>query len=144
MNWQPLGFVHSAGQVLVSYQLKDFNMYQIVKQEIGTKRNTLMLDSQAEVLEYDNLCDAKDMCDILNANAKGFNYKVKEISKVRHKDPEPDDLASSVKAIQFYLENAAGQGLQAEVVAFALKYMKEDNSLKINEAMSLGFHEWMK
>jgi hypothetical protein len=120
-------------------------MFQIVKQEVGTKRSTLMLDSQAEVLEYDNLCDAKDMCDILNANAKGFNYKVKEVSKARHKDPEPaDDLVSSVNTVQFYLEHAAVQGLQAEVVAFALKYMKEDNTLKINEAMSLGFHEWMK
>lgn len=118
-------------------------MYQIVKQEIVTKRNTLMLDSQDEVLEYDNLCDAKDMCDILNANAKGFNYKVKEIPVARHKDP-PEDTATTVQTIRFYLENAAEQGLQAEVVAFALRYMKEDSSLKINEAMSLGFHEWMK
>lgn len=119
-------------------------MFQIVKQEVKTKRNTLMLDSQAEVLEYDNLCDAKDMCDILNANAKGFSYKVKEVPSVRHKDPAPEDPIAVIKTIQFYLDHAAEQGLQAEVVMFALKYMKEDDTLKINEAMSLGFHEWMK
>jgi hypothetical protein len=103
-----------------------------------------MLDSQAEVLEYDNLCDAKDMCDILNANAKGYTYKVKEVPKVRHKDSEPEDLTTAMSTIQFYLDHAAEAGLQAEVVAFALKYMKEDNSLKIREAIALGFQEWMK
>lgn len=119
-------------------------MYQIVKQDIVTKKSTLILGSQDEVLEYANLCDAKDMCDILNANARGFNYKVKEIPDIRHKDPVEDITSTTVQTIRFYLENASEQGLQAEVVAFALRYMKEDSSLKINEAMSLGFHEWTK
>jgi hypothetical protein len=54
-------------------------MYQIVKVENKTRKRTLMLDSQDEVLEYENYSDAKDMCDILNANAKGYTYNVKEI-----------------------------------------------------------------
>lgn len=79
MIWLFRGFAHSVGRVVTSYFLKANKMYQIVKVENKTRKSTLMLDSQDEVLEYENYSDAKDMCDILNANAKGYTYNVKEI-----------------------------------------------------------------
>ena len=51
-----------------------------------------------------------------------------------------DDLQS----VEFYLTEARNHGLIVEVTAWALKFMKEDSSISIQEAMALASSEWIK
>ena len=47
-------------------------------------------------------------------------------------------------AVKNALKDASEYGLEVEVVVFALKYMKENPRLTIEEAIGLGFDEWVK
>lgn len=49
-----------------------------------------------------------------------------------------------LKIIGNAIKNASGYGLEAEVVTFALKSMKENPQLSIVEAMIVGYEEWIK
>ena len=49
-----------------------------------------------------------------------------------------------LKIIGNAIKNASGYGLEAEVVTFALKSMKENPQLSIVEAMIMGYEEWIK
>lgn len=51
-----------------------------------------------------------------------------------------DDLQS----VEFYLTEAHNHGLIVEVAAWALKFMKENSSISIQEAMALASSEWIK
>ena len=42
------------------------------------------------------------------------------------------------------LKNASEHGMEVEVVMYALKYMKENPLLTIEEAITLGYNEWIK
>jgi hypothetical protein len=46
--------------------------------------------------------------------------------------------------VDIYLTKAEDYGLQVEFVTFALKYMKEDPGLSIEEACQRSFEEWIK
>lgn len=48
------------------------------------------------------------------------------------------------EAIQIALKGASEFDLQVEVVWYALRYMKENPRLSIEEAIDLGFKEWVK
>jgi len=48
------------------------------------------------------------------------------------------------EAIQNALKGAAEFNLEVEVVWYALKYMKENPLLTIEEAIDKGFNEWVK
>ena len=48
------------------------------------------------------------------------------------------------EAIQNALKGASEFNLEVEVVWYALKYMKENPRLTIEEAINLGFKEWVK
>ena len=49
-----------------------------------------------------------------------------------------------LKIVDRVIKNASGYGLEAEVVTFALKYMKENPQLSIVEAIIAGYEEWVK
>lgn len=42
------------------------------------------------------------------------------------------------------LKDAEQNGMQVEVVYYALKFMKEDPKLTITDALMLGHDEWIK
>ena len=42
------------------------------------------------------------------------------------------------------LSNAQKYGLDAEVVVYALRYMKDNPELSIQEALDMGYGEWVK
>ena len=42
------------------------------------------------------------------------------------------------------LHDAKLQGLETEVVTWALIYMKNNPSLSISEAITMGYYEWVK
>lgn len=49
-----------------------------------------------------------------------------------------------LNTISTLLEEAIEQGLEAEVILYALKAMKEDNTLSPSAAFKCGYEEWVK
>ncbi len=122
---------------------KPISMYQIIKEDVKLKSKVYLVDSHSEILEFETLNEATNMCDILNANAKGFKYSVRRSDGApRHRNT--NEAIAEINTVDFYLQHAADYGLSAEVVTFALRSMKEDSSLSVVEAMSHGFNDWVK
>lgn len=65
------------------------------------------------------------------------------VEKLRdmHKDGESFDELSLISNI---LKTAAEYKLESEVIYSALKFIKEDSSLSIKEAVERGYQEWIK
>ncbi len=63
-----------------------------------------------------------------------------------HQPDENDtySLVSEMDAVATALEQSREEGLEVEVVTWALRYMKNDPSLTISEAITMGFYEWVK
>jgi len=51
---------------------------------------------------------------------------------------------NEIDAVSFALANAYQMSLEVEVVTWALKYMKENPNLTIDEAITMGYYEWVK
>ena len=49
-----------------------------------------------------------------------------------------------MQSVEFYLHEAREHGLDVEIVAYALKYIKQDSTIGIVEALSLASAEWIK
>ena len=49
-----------------------------------------------------------------------------------------------LEKIAMYLQDAQKYGLQAEVVYFALKCIKENPDKSLDDAMAYGYYEWCK
>ena len=49
-----------------------------------------------------------------------------------------------LEIVDRYLTEAEEYGLQVEFVTFALKYMKEDPGLTIEEACQRAYEDWVK
>ena len=54
------------------------------------------------------------------------------------------DIIHELFIVSDTLEDAKRYGLEAEVVTFALKYMKQDPTLSISAAITYGYDEWVK
>jgi hypothetical protein len=72
-------------------------------------------------------------------NFKTTSQKIKE-----SKFYMSDENYKNMEAINNALNGAAEYGLEVEVVYWALKAMKENPSLRIEEAIEIGFWEWVK
>ena len=57
---------------------------------------------------------------------------------------EKHDVIQELDYVQSLLDEASEWGLEAEVVTFALKYMKENPNLAISDAITFGYEEWIK
>jgi len=53
-----------------------------------------------------------------------------------------DNLAQTLKEVHRCLELANACNMQTEVVAFAMTFLKENDTLSIGEAMQLALLEW--
>jgi hypothetical protein len=51
---------------------------------------------------------------------------------------------NEIDAVSIALANAYQMSLEVEVVTWALKYMKENPNLTIDEAITMGYYEWVK
>lgn len=49
-----------------------------------------------------------------------------------------------LSAIHKALKDAAFYGVEDEIVASALEYMKENPTISIPDAMQMGYDEWVK
>lgn len=128
-------------------------MFQIVKESLsGKKIRVLLLNQNSEILEFDTIEEANDLCEILNANANGFIYTVKVVTghnSYYNKDSVDaqsytEHIFRSLSLISEYLEAAREYNVEAEVVYFALKEMKNDNTISGEDAMERGFNQWIK
>lgn len=54
------------------------------------------------------------------------------------KEPHPLDV------VGVFIEDAGKYGLVAEVVLYALQYMKSNPDKSIEDAMNYGYYEWIK
>ena len=63
-----------------------------------------------------------------------------------HQPDENDtySLVSEMDAVATVLEHSCEEGLEVEVVTWALRYMKNDPTLTISEAITMGYYEWVK
>lgn len=55
-----------------------------------------------------------------------------------------EEITKSMDVVASALHEAAKHNLQIEVVTWALKYMKEDPTISIEEAITMGLNEWVK
>lgn len=55
-----------------------------------------------------------------------------------------DQTSIDMQQVDDCLDIAKEQGLEVEVVFWALRYMKQDPSLTIAAAINLGLQEWVK
>jgi hypothetical protein len=55
-----------------------------------------------------------------------------------------EEAIKELSYVDHLLKLAEVHNLEAEVVVFALKSMKSDPLLSIEEAMALGYEEWIK
>lgn len=53
-------------------------------------------------------------------------------------------LVLEMDAVEIALQRSREENLDVEVVTWALRYMKENPSLTISEAITMGFFEWVK
>jgi len=57
---------------------------------------------------------------------------------------DTETLLSEMDTVAMALERSREEGLEVEVVTWALRYMKENPSLTISEAITMGYYEWSK
>ena len=57
---------------------------------------------------------------------------------------DDNKITNEMENISKLLKNASEYGLEVEVVTWALKAQKTDSTLSIDEAMSIGYSEWVK
>ena len=55
-----------------------------------------------------------------------------------------EDIHQIMKSVRIALEDAKEYGLEVEVITWALKYLKEDPTISIDQAISYGYYEWIK
>jgi len=68
----------------------------------------------------------------------------KWFKKQNEDDNDTEMLTLEMDAVSIALQQSREEGLDAEVVTWALRYMKEDPSLSISEAITMGYYEWIK
>jgi hypothetical protein len=73
---------------------------------------------------------------------KEFFDRIKHIL-LRRRKKSIECIHQSIDVVTYYLNDAHDFGLASEVVAYALKYMKENPKLDISEAMAMGYEEWL-
>jgi hypothetical protein len=76
--------------------------------------------------------------------ANWINTKWKWFFTNGNKEVQGEPMFDSLETIEKVLIEARNQGLENEVVAWSLKYMKEYPHLTISEAVVMGYLEWIK
>lgn len=73
-----------------------------------------------------------------------FNTKYEWFFTNGNKELKGEPMYGTLETIEKVLMEARNQGLETEVVAWAMKYMKEHPELTISEAITMGYFEWVK
>ena len=62
----------------------------------------------------------------------------------KQEENDTEMLVLEMDAVEIALQRSREENLDVEVVTWALRYMKENPSLTISEAITMGFYEWVK
>jgi hypothetical protein len=57
---------------------------------------------------------------------------------------EDTDILSAMDQVSMALQHSREESLEVEVVTWALMFMKENPSLTVSEAITMGYFEWVK
>jgi hypothetical protein len=61
-------------------EIKSYIIVKVLKPKNGKPQHVFLVDSNNELLEFDNIDDAQEMSDLFEANSdRGFKYFVKGI-----------------------------------------------------------------
>ena len=64
--------------------------------------------------------------------------------KNRYRKPKAESTAKSLMVIENILDEARDFKLDAEVVLYAMMYMRDNPGCQISDAMIAGYEEWIK
>jgi hypothetical protein len=64
--------------------------------------------------------------------------------KQNTEENDTEILIFEMDAVAMALEQSREEGLDVEVVTWALRYMKQYPYLSISEAITMGYYEWIK
>lgn len=70
--------------------------------------------------------------------------KVKDILSKKHVIEPVEDIYRSIAIVESVLHDAQDLKIETEVVTWALKFMKQDPSIDISDAMIMGYEEWAR
>lgn len=59
-------------------------------------------------------------------------------------EPIQESVSDALDYVKYTLEEAKEWHMETEVVVWALKYMKDDPTLTIKQAMAYSFNDWIK
>lgn len=57
---------------------------------------------------------------------------------------KPSEIHDTLRTAELILEEARQFGVEAEVMTWAVIYMKEDPTMTVEEALICGSNEWIK
>jgi hypothetical protein len=70
--------------------------------------------------------------------------KVKDVLRKKQAVEPVEDIYRSIAIVESVLHDARDLKIETEVVTWALKFMKQDPSIDISDAMIMGYEEWMR
>jgi hypothetical protein len=59
-------------------------------------------------------------------------------------EPIQESISDALDYVKYTLEEAKECHMETEIVVWALKYMKDDPTLTIKQAMAYSFNDWIK
>ena len=70
--------------------------------------------------------------------------KVKKILQTKRVVDPVEDIHRSIAIVEMVLHDARDLQIDTKVVTWALKFMKQDPSIDISDAMIMAYEEWIK
>lgn len=75
---------------------------------------------------------------------KKLFQKVKKLLKTKHVIDPVEDIYRSIAIVESVLHDSIDLKIETNVVTWALKFMKQDPSIDISDAMIMAYEEWAK
>jgi hypothetical protein len=70
--------------------------------------------------------------------------KVKRVLSKKQAVDSVEDIYRSIAIVESVLHDARDLKIETQVVTWALKFMKQDPSIDISDAMIMGYEEWVR
>jgi len=70
--------------------------------------------------------------------------KVKKLLKTKHVVDPVEDIHRSIAIVEMILHDSIDLKIETNVVTWAIKFMKQDPSIDISDAMIMAYDEWTK
>jgi hypothetical protein len=81
---------------------------------------------------------------VIQMEDKKLFQKVKKLLKTKHVVDPMEDVYRSIAIVEMILHDSIDLKIETNVVTWAIKFMKQDPSLDISDAMIMAYDEWTK